>query len=148
VADGLIYLDPRGQGPDNWRWRASAAGVRAAQGGAWEPDEREGFLRRLQRQAPDLDPIAFRYMQEALGSFNSRCYLATVVMLGVAAEMVFLALAEAVVAAVGSAASKLRQALDNPRASQHSRFVSCARCCSPGGAGSRAIWRTCSRWMQ
>jgi hypothetical protein len=125
VADGLIYLDPGpvGQGPDNWRWLPSAAGIRAAQGGAWEPDDREGFLRRLRRQAPDLDPIAFRYMEEALGAFNARCYLATVVMLGVAAEKVFLALAEAVGQALGPEASKLRDALDNPRASQHTRFL-------------------------
>jgi hypothetical protein len=44
-------------------------------------------------------------------------------MLGVASERVFTGLAHSVVEALGSTADNLRKALDNPRGSQHSRFL-------------------------
>jgi hypothetical protein len=124
VGERLIYLDPAGQGSstDNWQWRLSADGALAVKGGSWEPRDPDGFLRRLRRQVPGLDPIALKYVQEALHAFNARCFLASAVMLGVASERVFLGLAEAVATAVGTPAGGLRKALDNPRASQHSRF--------------------------
>ncbi|MFI9598230.1 hypothetical protein [Nonomuraea sp. NPDC052265] len=123
LADGLIFLDPQGQaGTDNWRWKLSERGRKAVQGGPWEPYDPEGYLRRLRRQVPDLHPIAYQYMQEALQSFNAGCYLACSVMLGVAAEQVFLGVAEAMVAALGASAEKLRKELDNPKSSQNARF--------------------------
>ncbi len=131
TADGLIYLDPDGQGSgtDNWRWRLSERGRAAATGGSWEPYDPEGYLTRLRRQVPDLDPVALRYVKEALGAFNARCFLASSVMLGVASEQVFIGLANSTVAAfdavpeLGGAADKLKQALNNPKQSQHTRFL-------------------------
>ncbi|MET8145659.1 hypothetical protein ABZU32_35610 [Sphaerisporangium sp. NPDC005288] len=123
LADGLIYLDPERQpASDNWRWKLSERGRRAVEGGPWEPYDPEGYLRRLRRQVPDLHPIAYQYMQEALQSFNAGCYLACSVMLGVAAEQVFIRVAEAMVAALGDSAEKLRKELDNPKSSQNARF--------------------------
>ncbi|WP_329521557.1 hypothetical protein [Spirillospora sp. NBC_01491] len=131
TADGLIYLDPNGQGSstDNWRWRLSERGRAAATGGPWEPYDPEGYLTRLRHQIPGLDPVALRYVQEALGAFNARCFLASSVMLGVASEQVFIGLANSVVAAfdsvpeLGGTADKLKQALNNPKQSQHTRFL-------------------------
>lgn len=125
MADGLIYLDPSGQGSstDNWLWRLSERGLQVAGGGPWEPRDPEAYLRRLCRRIPDLDPIALRYVKEALGAFNTRCYLASSVMLGVASEQVFVGLARSVVDALGSSAENLRRILDNPRGSQHARFL-------------------------
>ena len=125
VADGLIYLDPSGQGSstDNWHWKLSERGMQAVSGGPWEPRDSEGYLRRLRRQVPDLDPVALRYVEEALRAFNAHCYLASSVMLGVASEQVFLGLAQSVVRALGPNADNLRKALDNPRGSQHARFI-------------------------
>jgi hypothetical protein len=99
VADGLAYLDPAGQGSgmDNWRWRASQLGITVATGGSWEPRDPEGYLRRLRRFEPSIDSGALRYVEEALRAFNSRCFLATSVMLGVAAERVFDGLARALI---------------------------------------------------
>ncbi|MEU8251643.1 hypothetical protein [Nonomuraea sp. NPDC048916] len=122
LADGLIYLDPQGQpGSDNWRWKLSERGRKAVQG-PWEPYDPEGYLRRLRRQVPDLHPIAYQYVQEALQAFNAGCYLACSVMLGVAAEQVFLGVAEAMVAALDSSAEKLRKELGNSKSSQNARF--------------------------
>ena len=135
VGDGLIYLDPAGQedasSQHNWRWRLSSIGEIAATGGSWEPRDPEGYLRRLRRDAPDLDPIVIRYLEEALGAFNARCYLAASVMLGVASERAFLQLAETVAVALESGATKLAAALADPRASQHNRFVELRKVLEP-----------------
>lgn len=123
VGEGLAYLDPAGQGSgtDNWRWRLSALGAQAATGGTWEPRDPEGYLRRLRAHRPAIAPVAVAYVEEALRAFNARCFLATSVMLGVASEQVVIGLAGSVVEAV-PAATKLRVAMENPRASQFSRF--------------------------
>lgn len=134
VGEGLIYLDPDGQGgssQDNWRWRLSADGIQAVSGRSWEPREPEGYLRRLRDEIPDLDPIVDRYVEEALRAFNARCYLSSSVMLGVASEQAFLALATTVAHALGSNAEKLAVALANQRASQHSRFIELRKVLEP-----------------
>jgi hypothetical protein len=63
-------------------------------GGSWEPRDPDGYLERVRREIPDLDDLVALYITEALRSFNGRCYLATSVMLGVAAERAFLVMAE------------------------------------------------------
>lgn len=122
VADGLVYLDPAGQATDNWRWRLSAAGIRVVSGWPWEPRDPEGYLRRVRREVPDLDPLAMRYLEEALRAFNARCYLATSVMLGVASEQVFTGLVSAYVQAQESGSAQLGKLLTNPRATYFARF--------------------------
>jgi hypothetical protein len=123
VADGLVYLNPSIQGPDNWRWQLSATGIEVANGGPWNPRDITGYLRRLRQHSPPVDTVAIKYMEEALRAFNARCYLATSVMLGVASERVVLGLAQSVVDARGDQAKKLRDALENPRTSQATRFT-------------------------
>jgi len=134
VGEGLVYLDPGGQDPDNWRWKLSAAGVAAVSDQAWEPREPEGYLRRLRRAVPDLDPIVDRYLEEALRAFNARCYLSSSVMLGVAAERSFLELADSIVSAFPDRSNKLASALSNPRASQHARFTEARKVLEPARA--------------
>lgn len=125
VGDGLVYLDPAGQGSgtDNWQWKLSRIGIQAITSGTWEPRDPEGYLNRLRGHSPSVDPVAIRYLSEALSAFNARCYLATSVMLGVASERVVDGLARAVLEKRGDAAKRLRQTLGNPRASQFSRFT-------------------------
>ncbi len=124
VGEGLVYLDPAGQGSstDNWRWNLSTVGIKAATGGTWEPRDPEGYLRRLRAHTPELDPVAVSYVEEALRAFNARCYLATSVMLGVASEQVVGGLARSVIDAVPGATG-LRKAIENPKVSQFSRFL-------------------------
>lgn len=55
-------------------------------------------------------------------AFNARCYLASSVMLGVAAEQVFAALAAAFVEADGSRAEQLGKLLANPRSTYFARL--------------------------
>jgi hypothetical protein len=127
LGDGLVYIDPAGQGQagtwDNWEWRLSSVGIQAATGGTWEPRDPERYLERLRVRAPDLDPAAESYVREALRAFNARCYLASSVMLGVAAEQVFGRLARAFVDHVGPEADALRRLLEKPGATYYRQFT-------------------------
>jgi hypothetical protein len=117
VGEGLVYLDTAGQGSgtDNWQWRLSADGKRVAQGGSWEPRDPDGYLHRVRREIPDLDELVDLYLTEALRSFNSRCYLATSVMLGVAAERAFLAMAASYATSEVTGAPAMAKELARPR---------------------------------
>jgi hypothetical protein len=124
VGEGLVYLDPATQpSPDNWHWKLSAAGVQAVTGGSWEPRDPEAYLARLRRHSPEVDPVAVRYVTEALSAFNARCFLASAVMLGVASERIVEGLARSVADYRGESAKRLRTALGDPRTSQFSRFT-------------------------
>lgn len=125
VSDGLayVYRNGQGSGTDNWMWRPSALGIKVASGGAWEPRDPTGYLRRLRRRAPGLDEAALRYVQEALGAFNAHCYLATSVMLGVASERAFGRLASAFVASRPGDTAKLSSLLENPASTYFKRFT-------------------------
>ncbi len=126
VGDGLVYLlpAPGASSTDNWQWRLSALGIGVAtSGGNWEPRDPEGYLRRLRKHRPSIDEAALRYVEEALRAFNSRCYLATSVMLGVASERVLDGLAGAVVGALGDSAAKLQELLNKPGTTQFVRFT-------------------------
>ena len=133
VGEGLIYLDPDRQGSgntDNWRWRASSIGIQAATGGRWEPRDPQGYLRRLRRFQPPVDEGALVYVEEALRAFNARCYLATSVMLGVAAESVFNGLAETFVIAEPTRTIRLQKALA-ARSHQNTRFQELRKALEP-----------------
>jgi hypothetical protein len=143
VGEGLVYLDPAGQGSstDNWRWRLSSVGLTAAAGGAWEPHDPEGYMRRLRTHTPELDPAVLGYVEEALRAFNARCYLAASVMLGVASEVVVSSLAGRVAEAVPNA-TKLRAAVENPRVTSSADSRSCASILGRCDRNSRRIWPT------
>lgn len=117
VGDGLLYLDTAGQGSgtDNWQWSLSTEGQRVAKGGAWEARDPDGYLDRLHREIPGLDGLVELYLIEALQSFNGRCYLATSVMLGVAAERAFLVMAQSYAASSMAGAPAMAKELAKPR---------------------------------
>jgi hypothetical protein len=123
---GLVFLDPDGQAGaasfDNWRWRLSEDGRAAARSDSWEPRDPQRYLARLRDRAPSLDPVADMYVTEALRSFNARCFLASSVMVGVAAEQVFGRVAAAFVAGAPSNTEKLRKLLESHSATYHQRF--------------------------
>jgi hypothetical protein len=125
--DGLVFLDPAGQAMagsfDNWHWRLSEDGRAAARSDLWEPRDPQRYLARLRERVPSLDPVADMYVTEALRSFNARCYLASSVMLGVAAEQVFGRVAEAFVVGAPHDTAKLRKLLDAQSATYHQRFI-------------------------
>jgi hypothetical protein len=67
VSDGLAFIDSAAaeiNGPEHWEWKLTQAGIHAASGGSREPADVDGFLRRLRRRAPDVDPAALVYLEE------------------------------------------------------------------------------------
>lgn len=55
----------------------------------------QSYTDRLKQEIPDLDEVTLVYLKEAMQAFRSNCQLAATVMLGVAAEHIFLDLLEA-----------------------------------------------------
>jgi len=76
---------------------------------------------RLRERSPGLTTEALTYFEEALGAFNARCYLASSVMFGVAAEQVFGRLAAAFVAARPAKTQRLHRLLSD-NTSHYGRF--------------------------
>ena len=56
------------------------------------------YIAMVRRYAPMLDPVAQTYLEEAVATFYAGCYLASAVMLGMAAEKMFLDLLDVVLA--------------------------------------------------
>lgn len=127
VGDGLVYLDPAGQESagtlDNWRWRLSPKGIAAATGTTWEPANAPAYLQRLRARSPGLDLAAETYVREALGAYGARCYLASSVMLGVAAEHVFERVAAAFVRAFPDGNERLAELLADERSTHFRRLA-------------------------
>lgn len=124
VSQGLAFTDMQESSHENWMWHLSDLGRKAAESECeFDPHDPEGYLKRLQSKVANLDPSVLMYSREALTAFNSACYLATSVMLGVASEKAFLLLAEAFGGWLPeSEGSNLRRKLDNQRASFSDKF--------------------------
>jgi hypothetical protein len=89
VADGLIFLNYHNPSqPEYWTWGLTERGKRLVETGTYDPSDPEGYLKRLSA-IEGLDPAIPVYAQEALLSYESKCYLACAVMLGVASEAAF-----------------------------------------------------------
>lgn len=125
VGDGLLYLETAGQqsSTDNWQWQLSESGKRAAEGGSWEPRDPDGFMNRLREEVPNLDPDIEMYFREALGAFSARCFLASSVMLGVAAERSFQLMATAFSESDLSGAGQMSKVLTNPGKHHYAQWI-------------------------
>ncbi|GGT42827.1 hypothetical protein GCM10010176_102940 [Nonomuraea spiralis] len=68
LADGLVYIDPEQQAPDNWRWKLSERGLKVVSGGPWElvsRDQPRGTMRVL------ADPGWVKGRSRRIRSFRS-----------------------------------------------------------------------------
>jgi len=95
VGDGLVYIDVWQPAPENWGLGLTEKGHDVLKSSDdFNPYDPDGYIERLKRRIPDIDEVVLLYAKESLRSFNSDCYLAASVMLGVASERAFLLLAE------------------------------------------------------
>jgi hypothetical protein len=96
LADGLLFIDYTQGAPENWTWRLTERGHRAARADRdYEPDDQVSYMGLLGQRIASLDGVVRTYANEAVNAYAPRCYLASSVMLGVASERAFLMLAEA-----------------------------------------------------
>ena len=71
-----------------------------------QPYDPTGYLARLRERVPSPDPTVVAYLAEGLETFRKANLVASTVMLGIAAERVFLLLCDSLAAALSSAAEK------------------------------------------
>jgi hypothetical protein len=71
-----------------------------------QPYDPTGYLARLRERVPNPDPTVVAYLAESLETFRKANLVASTVMLGIAAERVFLLLCDSIAAALSNAAEK------------------------------------------
>jgi len=81
-------------------------GEECMRAGELTPNDPDGYLKRITSESPKVDAITMLYLGEALQTFKFGNFLATAVMLGVAAESILLKIVEAVKSALDTPAKK------------------------------------------
>jgi len=71
-----------------------------------QPYDPAGYLARLRERVPHPDPTVIAYLAESLETFRKNNRVASTVMLGIAAERVFLILCDALAAALSNASER------------------------------------------
>jgi len=117
VARRLAWIEIDQGHPWAWFIQLTERGKAAAESEAVNPDDPLGYMRLLLQSAPATSDVVQLYLRESLKSFEQECYLASAVMLGVAAEACMLETADAFVNWSGEPAKKLRAMLENRRTS-------------------------------
>lgn len=90
IRRGLVYIDTNRDDASKWTFQLTNAGLTAAQGQDWNPDDSGEYVKRLKALVPLASPEVLRYVREAEMSYVTSCFLSCVVMLGVASEAAFL----------------------------------------------------------
>jgi len=98
----------------NCRVLLTERGQRAADGEEFNPDHPARYMERLLAAAPGTSDTTKQYLKEALKSYEQECFVASSVMLGVAAEDTTLDVAASFVAWQGKPAKNLKDILENP----------------------------------
>lgn len=101
IAAGVL-VPGRDQSNDQWPWLSlTEPGRELVEQQDPSPADPAGFVAAVDEIIPGEDQRVLLYLREAVGAFNRRLYVATTVMLGVAAEGLILRLAEAIKGAYG-----------------------------------------------
>lgn len=114
LARGLVWISTD-RSSTQWQVWLTDKGNFVALDEAINPDDPTRFMERLLDASPATSDTVRLYLKEALKSFTQECYLASSVMLGVAAEATTLDVADSFVKWPGSNSDKLKTILENPR---------------------------------
>ena len=115
VRRGLAFVGMESESPLQWRVCLTGRGYDVVNGQEVTPEDPTGYMERLLREVPDTTEVVQMYLREALRSYADGSYLASSVMLGVAAEACTLETADHFVKWAGSRTEKLRQTLESKR---------------------------------
>jgi hypothetical protein len=115
IARELAYVALSAGSPGDWRLHLTERGYAIVRDQQINPDDPAGYIERIVKQAPSTTDTVKLYLREALKTYVDRSYLASAVMLGVAAEATMLETATAYVRWAGPAGEKLKSELENPR---------------------------------
>lgn len=123
VGRGLAYIDIFQRAPENWELLPTKSGRAALTDEAYNPDDPSGYLSRLYDDIPGLTPVAAQYIEEALQTYFHKSYLASTVMLGVAAEAIVLDVGSSMAKWLNNTSGeKLDKALANQRLAYNKKF--------------------------
>ena len=89
VAEGILAPGLDASHRDLPWFHVTAYGRKAIEHGEYQPHDRDGYLRRLLRRHPQADATVVAYLEESLETFARGSRIASMVMLGIAAERVF-----------------------------------------------------------
>ena len=89
VSRGLVYIDFSQSATENWSFNLTEHGERLVIDSEYVPDRVPSYLKRISGDVPKLGSTSRLYLEEALNSFVSANYIASVMMLGVAVEAAF-----------------------------------------------------------
>lgn len=95
------------QHPDFGSFRLTTYGRECFEAGEVTPHDPDGYMKRLKVACPVIDATTLVYVEEALATFRAGRFLSAVAMIGVAAESMWIRLADSV-----------KNALDTPAKQQ------------------------------
>lgn len=93
IANGLAYINYSQTSSSGWTLLLTEFGKEVAQDSSNNPDKPSQYMNDLKTRIPNVSELVLLYTKEALDAYNSGCYLASSVMLGVASESAFLEMA-------------------------------------------------------
>lgn len=97
IAPGLNPANP------NLPWfHITEYGQKVLAAGEYLPHDPTGYLDRFVREMPDADSTVLAYLRESVDSFARGSFIASVVLLGIASERVFLLVAESLLTALSN----------------------------------------------
>ena len=117
VGQGILVPGQGYGNPNLPRFMRTLYGIRVLQSDEPTPHDPTGYLTYLNSKVPDADTTVIAYLKESLDTFRSGNIVASTVMLGVAAERVFLLLCDSMENALldGKERLKLKRLLEkNP----------------------------------
>jgi hypothetical protein len=99
--------------------------------GELTPNDPEGYLKRITTESPTVDAVTMLYLSEALQTFKFGNFLATAVMVGVAAESILQKIVDAVKSALDTPTKKssFEAALNRRKTAknQHQQVIACLK---------------------
>jgi len=113
------------------RMMITSYGEECMKAGELTPNDPEGFLKRIKAESPTIDAVTILYLGEALQTFKFGNFLATAVMVGVAAESILQKVVEAVKNALDTPTKKgsFETALNRRRTAKnhHEQVIACLK---------------------
>lgn len=108
VIEGIVAPGLNPSNPNLPWFHVTPYGRKVLDAGEYQPHDTTGYLQRLTARVSTPDPTVVTYVQEALETFQRRNLIAAMVMLGVAAEQVFLLLCDSMEGALSAPRERAR----------------------------------------
>jgi len=100
ILQGILLPGTNAQNPNLPNFHVTEYGRECLKSELILPHDRENYLERLDKEIPDLDSIAKKYIAESLQTFLVNCPMASTVMLGVSSERIMYVLIESFAEAI------------------------------------------------